>query len=113
MSENFNFKNPIILSLITLIIITAFQVYLNYYRNKKEDDDYVKPCIYKMMKAPLIASIITWLIANYLVGSLEETPIKESIVVNDLLINQNLNTIETNYSSEETLKNIFTNQPDF
>ena len=38
MSENFNFKNPIVLSLITFVIITGFQIYQNYYKNKKDDD---------------------------------------------------------------------------
>ena len=112
MSENFNFKNPIVLSLITFVIITGFQIYQNYYKNKKDDDDYVKPCVFHMMKAPMIASIITWLIANFLIGSIEEKPVSNNVVINDLVVNQNLETMN-NYSPENTLKNIFTDQPDF
>ena len=112
MSENFNFKNPIVLSLITFVIITGFQIYQNYYKNKKDDDDYVKPCIFHMMKAPMIASIITWLIANFLFESIQEKkPVNNNVVINDLVVNQNLEKI--NYSPENTLKNIFTDQPDF
>ena len=71
MINNFNFKNPIVLSLITFVIITIFQIYKNYYKNKFDDDDYNKPSMIKLMKAPIIASIITWLSANYLIGSLD------------------------------------------
>ena len=36
----------------------------------------------------------------------------KNVVINDLVVNQNLETIN-NYSPENTLKNIFTDQPDF
>ena len=38
-----------------------FQIYQNYYKNKVQNDDYTKPCPYHMMKAPIIAAIVTWM----------------------------------------------------
>lgn len=103
---NFNFKNPIVLSLITFFIITMFQIYQNYYKNKVQNDDYTKPCPYHMMKAPIISAIVTWLVTNFLLESLENNQIEKKVVFNTEIVSNN-------FSPENTLKNIFTDQPDF
>ena len=108
--SNFNFKNPIVLSLITFFIITMFQVYQNYYKNKVQNDDYTKPCPYHMMKAPIIAAIVTWLVTNFLLESLENNQVENQV---DKKVTFNSKILPNNFSPENTLKNIYTEQPDF
>lgn len=114
MINNFNFKNPIVLSLITFVIITIFQIYKNYYKNKLDDDDYDKPSIVKLMKAPIIASIITWLAANYLIGSINTE--KKEITNNSIYLEPSIEMVNIrndNFSVETLENNIFLDQPDF
>ena len=109
-----SFRNPIVLSLITFVTITGFQIYKNYYKNKKDNDDYNKPDIIDLLKAPLIASILTWLISNYLfeslkVSEIENVNVKPRVRFTDKKINSSL----TKNSTDDSLTNIYIDQPDF
>ena len=116
-SYGLNFRNPLILGLITFTVITIFQIYKNYYKNKKDKDDYQKPKIYKLLKPSVIAAILTWLISNYLFESIEDSEtINEPTVfkaINNNIDLDNNNNNNDKISSERLLQNIYLDQPDF
>mgnify|MGYP006170674211 CR=1 FL=1 len=112
MINNFNFKNPLILSLITFISIIIFQIYKNYYKNNKDIDDYSKPSFLKLIKAPIIAGIITWLVANFLLESIDNKA-ETVIEPKSIYLEPELQIAQKPSLNSTTLQNIYLDPPDF
>ena len=131
-SNELSFKNPIILGLITFVIITIFQIYKNYYKNKKDEDDYSNCELLDLLKPPIIAALLTWLVSNFLIDSinvsvhgvgsnqsyLSETRFVKEVKTIEPTYNidtlSNVNNISKDVNStHNTLHNIYTEQPDF
>jgi hypothetical protein len=112
MINNFDFKNPLFLSLITFVIITIFQIYKNYYKNNKDIDDYSKSSILKLIKAPIIAAIITWLVANFLLESIDNK-VETVIEPNSIYLEPELQINMRPSLNSTTLQNIYLDPPDF
>jgi hypothetical protein len=122
MLDKINLNDPVVCAVIGFLIIFSYQYYNKRIKNKKDDDDYTNNTdMLTLIKTPLLASLLIWLISNYLIESNNNNIDSNNIIEsNNIKLNNNktnnnafVNPKSIEIAKDIALRDIFTDQPNF
>ncbi len=123
MIDKINLNDPITCAIIGFFVIFSYQYYNKRIKNKKDDDDYTNNSdIITLIKTPLLAGLLIWLISNYLIESndsdiknIGNVNLNNNIIPNNIKINNDAFVKPTSkqIAKDIALRDIFTDQPNF